>query len=61
MHVERMALVLRQDHDASLATVHEVGKGEVDQAIVATEGHGWLGPIPGQWHQSLALTPGEDH
>jgi hypothetical protein len=56
-----MALVLGQDDNASLAPIHEIGQGKVDQAVVATERDRRLGTITGQRHQSLALTAGEDH
>ncbi len=59
--VEAVALVLGQHDDLEEAGVGQVGQGEVDQAVVAAEGHGRLGPVEGQGHQPLALAAGQHH
>ena len=57
--VEAVALVLRQHDDLAIAAVDQVGQDEVDQAVDPAERDRRLGPVGGQWHQSLALTAGE--
>ena len=58
--VEGVRLVLGQHHDAQVAGVHQVRQHEVDQAVVAPEGHGGLGPVRRQRGQPLPGTPRED-
>ena len=57
---EALALVLRQHRDLELAGVDEVREREVDQPVVAAEGHRRLRPVGGQRRQALSLTTGED-
>ena len=55
-----MGLVLGEYADAAQAGVDAVGQGEVDDAVLAAEGHGGLGPPLGQPLQSRALAAGEN-
>lgn len=61
MTVQRMRLVLRQDHDLPKARVDQVRNGKVDEPVMAGERDGGLRTVRGEGHQSLALTSGEDY
>ena len=61
VQVEAVALVLGQHDDAHEAGVGQVGQHEVDEAVVAAERHGRLGPVDGQRHQPLAFAARQDH
>ena len=58
--VQRVALVLREHDDPVIAGVDQVRQREVDQAVVAAEGHRRLGPVQRQRRQALALAARED-
>ena len=55
--VEAVRLVLGEHDDLEVAGVHHVGQREVDQPVDAPERDRGLGPVGGQRHQPLALTP----
>ncbi len=57
--VQRVRLVLGEHADSTDRAVHQVGQHEVDQPVHPAEGHGRLGPVGGQRHQSLALATGQ--
>ena len=59
--VQRMALVLREDHDLAVLGVDQVREREVDQPVVAAERHRGLGAVGGQRREPLALAAGEHH
>ena len=59
--VQRVALVLRQHHDLVEVRVDEVREREVDQAVVAAERHGGLGPVRRERREPLALATRENH
>ena len=61
VEVEAVGLVLGQHDDAQVAAVGQVGQGEVDQPVVAAEGHRRLGPVGGERVQPLALAAGQHH
>jgi len=56
-----VAFVLGEDHDAQQPRVGQVGEGEVDQAVVAAEGHGRLCAVKGQRQKAFAFSPCEDY
>ena len=58
--VEAVALVLRQNDDPAEARVDEIREREVDQPVVAAEGHRRLRPVGGQRREPLALTARQD-
>jgi hypothetical protein len=58
--VEAVALVLGEHRDLPDLGVHQVGQDEVDEPVVAAEGHRRLGPVLRQGGQPLALTAGQD-
>ena len=58
--VEAVGLVLREDEDTAEAGVDAVGEGEVDDAIEAAEGDGWLGAVASERLQTGALAAGEN-
>jgi hypothetical protein len=58
--VEAVALVLGEHRDLPDVGVHQVGQDEVDEPVVAAEGHGRFGPVLSQGGQPLALTAGQD-
>jgi hypothetical protein len=51
MPVERLRVVLRQDEDSVNAGIDAVADRDVDQSILAAQGHGGLRPDEGQWKQ----------
>ena len=61
VQVEAVALVLGEHHDLQEAGVGQVGQGEVDQAVVAAEGHSRLGTVQGEGQEALAFTAGQDY
>jgi hypothetical protein len=58
--VQRVALVLGENHDPQEAGVDEVRQREVDQPVVAAEGDGRFRAVGGERREPLALTPRED-
>ena len=58
--VEAVALVLGEHDHLEQTGVGEVGQGEVDQPVAAGERHGRLGPVVGEWLESLALAASKD-
>ena len=56
---EAVGLVLGGDRDAADARIEGVGQGEIDDARLAAEEHGGLGPLVGQLHQAAAATAGQ--
>jgi hypothetical protein len=61
VEVEAVALVLGENDDLEVAGVGQVRENEVDDAVVAAEGHGRLGPVGGQRGQPLSLAAGQHH
>jgi hypothetical protein len=61
VHVEAVALVLGEDDDLPVATVRQVGEGEVDESVVAPEGNRRLRPVEGEGGEAFALTSGQHH
>jgi hypothetical protein len=59
MVVEARGVELRDDEDPIEAGVEAVRDRHVDQAILPSERHGWLGAIPCKWKESCAGTPAE--
>ena len=58
--VQAVALVLGEDGDLPHLGVDQVRQDEVDQPVVAPEGHRRLGPVLREGCETLALAPGED-
>jgi hypothetical protein len=54
MHVQAVALVLREHNDASEPAIDEVREREVDESILTTVWDGWLGPYPRERHKAFA-------
>ena len=61
VHVEAVALVLRENDDLAIAAVGEVGQREVDQPIAAGERYRRLGAIERERREPLAFTAREHH
>ena len=59
--VERKGLVLGEDIDVAKLGVDAVGEGEVDNAVLAGEGNGWLGAVAGKGEKTLASSTGEEN
>ncbi len=59
--VERESLVLGEDVDVAKVGVDAVGEGDVDDAILAGEGNGWLCAISGKGKEPFASTTGEQN
>ena len=53
--IEAEGFVLRQDEDAAQIAIDAIGKGDVDDAVDAAEGHGGLGAVARERPQPLAL------
>src|SRR5581483_2867084 len=58
--VQRVRPVLRQHRHVVQPRVHAVAEREVDDAVLAGEGHGRLGPLHGENAEPLALATRED-
>jgi hypothetical protein len=58
MAVQGKSLVLRKDVDPTKVRVHAVGEGDVDDAILAAEGYGWLGAVASQGIESFTGATG---
>src|SRR6266542_2685276 len=58
--VQAVGSVLREDRDAIDAGVDAVRQGEVDDAVLACEGNGWLRALRREHTQPFALATGED-
>jgi hypothetical protein len=56
MAVKATGFVLRQEQEATQATVDAVGKCEIDNAVVATKWHCWFSPIAREWIEPCPLT-----
>ena len=59
--VERERLVLGKDVNPAQARVDAVGKRDVDDAVVAAEGHGRLGAIAGKRKEPFAGSACKQH
>ena len=59
--VERERLVLGEDVDVAQVGVDAVGEGDVDDAVLAGEGHGRLGAIAGEGEEPFAGTTGKQN
>ena len=59
--VERVRFVLGEDHNLAKSRVDQIGDCEVNQPIVTGERDSRLRPIFREWHESLALAPGENY
>ena len=59
--VELQGLVLGEHTHGVDAGVGAVGQGEVNNAVLAAEGHGGLGHVAGQHVQTAALPPCQEH
>jgi hypothetical protein len=60
MHVQAVALVLREHNDASEPAIDEVRERKVDESILTTVGDGWLGPYSRERHKALARATSEN-
>ena len=58
--VEAVRLVLRQHHDLPKSRIDQVRDREVDQPVLAAEGHRGFGSVLRQRHEALSLAAGED-
>jgi hypothetical protein len=61
VNIEAVALVLRQDDDASETTIHQVRECEIDQSVLAAVGHRWFGSDSGERHEARPGATGEDN
>ena len=59
MPIQRESFVLREDVDMSEIGVDAVGEGDVDDAVLASEGDCRLGAIAGQREEAFTGTTGE--
>ena len=59
--IQLQGLILSQHAHGVHAGVDAVGEGEVDDAILTTEGDGRLGHVLGQRVETAALTAGQQH
>ncbi len=59
--VERARVVLGQHDDVVDVRVDAVGQREVDDPVLAAEGHRRLGPLLGEDREAFALAAREDH
>ena len=60
VHVQRVALVLREHDDLQHPAVDEVGQHAIDQPIPTGDGDRWLGAVLRQRQQALDQHPRED-
>src|SRR5579883_1442444 len=61
MVIERMGAILRQHRDVSNARIDAIAEREIDNAILAREGNGRLGPFLGEQAQPLTLSASQNH
>ena len=59
--VELQGLILGENTHGLNAGVYAVGKGKIDDAVLAAERHRGLGEVPRQYAQSAALAAGKQH
>jgi hypothetical protein len=59
MHVEAVALVLRQNDDSSKTAVRQIGQGKVDEAVLTTMRDRWFRTVRRQGHETLPHAPSE--
>jgi hypothetical protein len=59
--VQRMRLVLGENADPQVPSIHQVRQHEIDEPIGAAEGHCGLGAVCGQRIKPLALSAGQDY
>jgi hypothetical protein len=57
--IEAVALVLSQDDDSAHVGIHQIGKREINETILASERHSWLGSILGKGGKPPSLPAGE--
>jgi hypothetical protein len=58
--VQGLGLILRQNDESVKLGIHAVAQGEIQQSIDPTKWDGWLGPVPGEWHEPFAFAPSHD-
>ena len=61
MAVETVRLVLGEHHNLAKTRIDQIRQGEVDESIVATEGHRRLRAVSGERHEALALSASENN
>jgi hypothetical protein len=59
--VKAVRLVLGEHNDLQVAGIHQVGQGEVDQAVTSRKRHGGFRAVCRQWHQPVSLAAREDN
>ena len=59
--VERTGAILGEDPHGVDVGMDAIGEHEVNDPVLTSEGHRWLGPFVGQHTQSGALASGQDH
>src|SRR5690554_6843029 len=58
---QAIGLILGEHFDLIKAAIDEVGQHKVNDAIAPAKGNGRLGAVQGQWAQTTADTPRENH